>query len=302
MGSANVIPGLSGGTIAVITRKYARFISIIGNLLPNLKSKNKAQLKSDFAFLIPYVLGIIVGIFVFAILLNLLFTNFIVATSFAFMGLIIGTLPELFKEANAYDKPKASSYISFALTLIFALVLAYFKIFGDFKQMESIAPSFVNAVILLVFGFLAAGAMVIPGISGSLVLMLLGGYKLVLSSVANILDFSIFTTNLFILAPFAVGVLIGFFAFSYLMTKLLAKYYTATYYGILGFCIGSIPCLYPGLKFNTEGYIAIILLIVFTVLSWLITVKARKLREKKEREEEQKLIDEVKKEYDENSK
>lgn len=277
MGIANVIPGLSGGTMMVITKKYSKCVNIFGNLISNIKNKNKEQLKADFAFLVPFLLGVIVGVLFFAKLLNFLINDYIVATSFSFMGLIIGTLPMLFVEANSKEKAKLSSYLSLIITLALSLVLAYFKIFkGDtFRQLENISINFSNILLLLLFGFVAAGTMVIPGISGSLVLMLIGGYKVILSAVASILDFTIIKQNLFILIPFGIGIVIGFFLFSYLINKLIGKYYTQTYYGILGFCIGSIPCLFPSFTFNTEGYIAIALLVVFAFISWFITKKAK---------------------------
>ncbi len=283
MGAANVVPGLSGGTIAVITNKYETLVKAVGELIPDIKNKRFDNLKENLKFLIPYLLGILAGILIFAVVLSFFFERYIVATCFSFMGLIIGTLPELFKEANEKEKPKAPAFIAFGVTLIFSLVLAYFKIFGDFAQMDSIDISVKSVLLLLLFGFVAAGTMIIPGISGSLVLMLMGGYKIVLNAVATILDFSVFWHNVGILLPFAVGVVIGFFVFSYVISKLLEKFYVTSYYAILGFCIGSIPCLYQNtFTFNAEGYIAIALLILFAVASFLLTKIANKKSEKEE--------------------
>ena len=277
MGAANVVPGLSGGTISVITNKYERLVSAVGNLIPNIKNKNWQGLKEDLKFLLPYLLGILIGILVFAVFLSFVFEKYLVATCFSFMGLILGTLPGLFSEANAKEKPKAPAYIAFFITLVLSLVLAYFKIFGDFKQIESIEISLSSVLLLSLYGFVAAGTMIIPGISGSLVLMLMGGYKLVLIAVATILDFSIFWHNVGILLPFAIGVAVGFFVFSWAISKLLEKFYVTSYYAILGFCIGSIPCLYPnGFSFNAEGIVAIILLVAFAVLSFFLTKIAKK--------------------------
>lgn len=280
MGAANVVPGLSGGTIAVITNKYERLVKAVGDLIPNIKNKRWDDLKEDLKFLVPYLLGIIIGILIFAVILSFFFEKYVVATCFSFMGLILGTLPQLFKEANEKEKPKVPAFIAFFVTLVFSLVLAYFKIFGNMEQMESIDISILSVLLFLLFGFVAAGTMIIPGISGSLVLMLMGGYKIVLSSVASIFDFSVFWYNVGILFPFAIGVVIGFFVFSFVISKLLEKFYVTSYYAILGFCIGSVPCLYQSsFTFNAEGYIAIALLIVFAVASFLLTKIANNKKE-----------------------
>lgn len=280
MGAANVVPGLSGGTIAVITNKYERLVKAVGDLIPNIKNKRWNDLKEDLKFLVPYLLGIIIGILIFAVILSFFFEKYVVATCFSFMGLILGTLPQLFKEANEKEKPKAPAFIAFFVTLVFSLVLAYFKIFGNMEQMESIDISVFSVLLFLLFGFVAAGTMIIPGISGSLVLMLMGGYKIVLSSVASIFDFTVFWYNVGILFPFAIGVVIGFFVFSFVISKLLEKFYVTSYYAILGFCIGSVPCLYQSsFTFNAEGYIAIALLIVFAVASFFLTKIANNKKE-----------------------
>lgn len=280
MGAANVVPGLSGGTIAVITNKYERLVKAVGDIIPNIKNKHWNDLKEDLKFLIPYLLGIIIGILIFAVILSFFFEKYVVATCFSFMGLILGTLPQLFKEANEKEKPKAPAFIAFFVTLVFSLVLAYFKIFGNMEQMESIDISVFSVLLFLLFGFVAAGTMIIPGISGSLVLMLMGGYKIVLSSVASIFDFSVFWYNVGILFPFAIGIVIGFFVFSFVISKLLEKFYVTSYYAILGFCIGSVPCLYQNsFTFNSEGYIAIALLIFFAVASFFLTKIANNKKE-----------------------
>ncbi len=272
VGVANIIPGLSGGTIAVILGIYQRMIEIISTLLPNLKNKNFKQIKEDIIFLFPIIIGMVLGIFLFSILLKFLLDNYIVATVFAFMGLIIGTIPMMIKNANKNGKPKALEFIPFLITLAIALILAYLKISNieNTSQLNFETISFSSVLVLMFFGIIAAGAMVIPGISGSLVLMLLGGYNLIITSISSLASSNFFHA-VGILAPFGIGCVLGIFLFSALLNKLLKVNYTATYYGILGFIIGSIPCLYSGFAFNMEGYIAIALLIILSVASYFLT-------------------------------
>lgn len=278
IGVGNVIPGLSGGSIAVILNKYERLIAIISNFFPNLKNKNWKALKDDVIFAIPLGLGLIVGILLFSIVLKFLLANYETITLFAFIGLIAGTIPMMFKTANKNGKPTTLQFLPFVVTLIFALVLAFLKISGlvNTEQMVITSIDFSTVLILLFFGFLAAGAMIIPGISGSLVLLLLGGYTAILNAVSGLLSAE-FLNNFIILIPFGIGCAIGLIFFSIIINLCLKRSYTATYYGILGFVIGSIPCLYGGFEFNTTGIIAIVVLILCTILSYVLTIKTNKV-------------------------
>ncbi|MEG1520488.1 MAG: DUF368 domain-containing protein [Clostridia bacterium] len=277
IGIANVIPGLSGGSIAVILNKYERLIGIISNFLPNIKNKNKQALKDDILFAIPLILGLVVGILLFSIVLKYLLENYRIITLFAFIGLIAGTIPMMIKTANKNGKPTKLQFIPFILTLAFALVLAFLKIsnIANTTQMVIASLDFQTVLILLVFGFLAAGAMIIPGISGSLVLMLLGGYTAILNAISGLMSAD-FLSNFLTLIPFGIGCLVGLFFFSIIINLCLKKSYTATYYGILGFVIGSIPCLYGGFEFNTQGVIAVVMLILCAAFSYILTIKTSK--------------------------
>lgn len=277
IGVANIIPGLSGGSIAVILDKYERLIGIISNFFPNIKNKNKQALKDDVLFAIPLILGLVSGILIFSVILKFLLEKYLVITLFSFIGLIAGTIPMMIKTANKNGKPTTKQFIPFVLTLAFALILAYLKISGivNTPQMVITTLDFKLTVLLIVFGFLSAGAMIIPGISGSLVLLLLGGYNAILGAISGLMSADFFQ-NFVILIPFGIGCLVGLFFFSILINFCLKKSYTATYYGILGFVVGSIPCLYGGFEFGVQGFIAIAMLLLCTVFSFYITKKSNK--------------------------
>ena len=277
IGVANVIPGLSGGSIAVITNKYQRLINIISSFLPNIKNKNTKALKDDMKFILPLLLGVVVGILIFAVLIKFLLGNFPVATLFAFIGLLIGTIPMMFQNANLKGNPKPLMLVPFFVTLAFSLVLAYFNITGDFtaNQVPYYELNFSNIMLLGLFGFLSAGTMIVPGISGSLVLLILGGYNAIIGAISGLLSSGSFVQSFLTLIPFGIGCVLGLIIISTAINWFLENHYTATYYGILGFLIGSIPCLYGGFAWNTEGYIAIALLIAFAVSSYFITMNTK---------------------------
>ena len=261
VGIANIIPGVSGGTMAVITGIYKKLIDIIGNILSHLKSW--AKLKEDFKFLIPIGLGAVIGIVAFSKLLKWLLANHNMPTIYCFLGLIIGSLPLIFKDSN--KKGFNIKYIiPFIITLIFMIVL---NILGNSVNEENAITEFattpVNMIKLFGYGFVAAGTMIIPGVSGSMVLMIMGIYTAILSAVANL--------NIIILIPFAIGVGIGIIIVSKIMNILIEKFYGYTYYAILGFIIGSIIFIFPGFTFNLVGLASIITFVIGFLASYFVS-------------------------------
>lgn len=261
VGIANIIPGVSGGTLAVITGIYNKLIDIIGNFLSHLKSWTK--LKEDFKFLIPIGLGAVIGIVLFSKVLKWLLATFNMPTMFCFMGLIIGSLPLLFNQAKEKGF-KIKYLIPFAITLILMIIL---NIIGanvtEGSGIETFDKTPINMILLVFYGFIAAGTMVIPGISGSMVMMIMGIYTAILTAVST-LDF-------IILLPFAFGVLIGVIVVSKLMDILLEKFYSYTYFAILGFIIGSIIFIFPGFAFNLTGLVSVIVFIIGFVVSYFVS-------------------------------
>ena len=261
VGIANIIPGVSGGTLAVITGIYNKLIDIIGNFLSHLKSWTK--LKEDFKFLIPIGLGAVIGIVLFSKVLKWLLATFNMPTMFCFMGLIIGSLPLLFNQAKEKGF-KIKYLIPFAITLILMIIL---NIIGanvtEGSGIETFDKTPINMILLVFYGFIAAGTMVIPGISGSMVMMIMGIYTAILTAVS--------TLDIIILLPFAFGVLIGVIVLSKLMDILLEKFYSYTYFAILGFIIGSIIFIFPGFAFNLTGLVSVIVFIIGFVVSYFVS-------------------------------
>ncbi len=279
VGIANIIPGLSGGTMAVSLGIYEKLIgsisqvaTLIKDFLKSLKhlgkffKDGKKTILDILIFVVPVLLGAAVGIVAFSKLLEYLLTNYDMPTKFAFIGLILGSIPIMFKNAHKESKKfKASFLAPFVVTLVVGLslaVLEYLGITGTEIQSFDLT-NIANIIMLVVFGFVAAGSMIIPGISGSFILLLLGAYNAVLGLVSSL--------NILGLIPFAIGAVLGIFVFSIIIEKLLEKWYGYTYYGIIGFVIGSLPALYPGFEFNALGIISIVILVAGTLLSYIFT-------------------------------
>lgn len=257
-GIANVIPGVSGGTIAVCTGIYEKLISIIGNFFKNFKK----TFKENMIFLIPIGLGAVIGILAFSRLITYLLETFPMQTNFTFIGLILGSLPLIFKKSNLQGFKKRyiiPGIITFGIGIALT-ILEIMNVTGT--AITSFDMNFGTVISLFLYGFISAASMVIPGISGSFMLLLLGAYTAIMTAISAL--------NIPVLIPFAIGVGLGIIACSKVIDILLAKFYGFTYYAIIGFIIGTLPILYPGFAFNIGGLISIILMIVGFVGSYLL--------------------------------
>lgn len=233
MGIANVIPGVSGGTLALTLGIYEKFITAISHFFSNLKENIK--------FLIPIAIGMVLAIITMSSLITECFEKFPVPTSTFFMGLVIGGVPLLTAKIKGKKEDKQiSSYIIMALTFSLVLFLALApSIFGDTGDVK-LNLTFGSLLILFFIGIITSATMVIPGVSGSLVLMLLGFYFPILKTIKSFLKFNNFMRDFIILAVFGIGVLVGIVLVAKLIEYLFKKFETKTYFGVIGFILASI--------------------------------------------------------------
>ncbi len=231
IGAANVIPGVSGGTIALITGIFERLIDAIksfdlkaAKLLFSGKFKEFVKY-TDLVFLLVLTLGAVVSIFTLARVLDYLFTNYPVYIWSYFFGLIA---------ASVYYVGKTIDKITLSVVLFFILgaAVAY--------GVTIIRPGHSNDNIwyLMLCGVISISSMILPGISGSYVLILMGNYKLIVIDAINNLD-------LRILIPFAIGAAVGLIAFAHLLSMLYKKYKDQTIALLTGFILGSLSILWP---------------------------------------------------------
>lgn len=245
MGIANIIPGVSGGTLAIILGIYEEFIGALSHLLKNFKQNLK--------FIIPLGIGMVASIATMSNLIDYSFNHFPVATCLFFVGLVIGGIPLLTKKVKGKkDSKPAINFTIFGLT--FSLVI--FMACAEFLFKSNFSVSFANIsiigiILLFLVGILAAGTMVIPGVSGSLVLMLIGYYRPVIKTIKSLVHFENIAHNALIVGVFALGILFGIIAISRLFEYLFKKHETKTYYGVLGFIYASILAI-PISLFATE--------------------------------------------------
>lgn len=243
IGIADAIPGVSGGTIAFILKIYDKLLDAI--------DLNLKKLKKNLPFLIPLGIGIVIGILLASKVLGYLFENHNVPTQFFFLGVIIGSLPAIVRECRSEGKLKIYHIIPFLVAAV-GIIL-----FNSLK--EGSAAFGTNPVSLIVMMIFSAAAMIMPGLSGALVLKILGGYETAINAVNN-LDFVI-------LAYYVIGAAIGLLAAAKIISILLKKCKTGTYCAIIGLIVGSLPAIYPKeFALNGEGIIAIVIFIIGAAL------------------------------------
>ncbi len=231
IGAANVIPGVSGGTIALITGIFERLINSIKSFdLEALRLLLKGKFKefarhTDLVFLIWITIGAVVSIFSFAKLLDFLFTNYPIFIWSYFFGLIGASV---YYVGKTIDKITTGVVIAFVVGLAIAI------------GVTMIHPTHSNDNPFYVFlcGVVSITSMILPGLSGSYVLILMGNYHLIVIEAINNLDLSI-------LIPFALGAAVGIIAFAHVLAWLYKRYKDQTIALLTGFILGSLSILWP---------------------------------------------------------
>lgn len=231
LGIANVIPGVSGGTMAVSMGLYELILSSIGNFFKDIKG--------NFIKLLPIILGILVAIVSTSKLVTYALTNYKAQTLCLFIGLIFGGVSLIMRKIKG--KGSKTNYLIFFVIFFFVISLNFLK--TGLIEISFTNMGIIDYLLLLLMGFIASSAMVIPGISGSFILMVLGYYDKIIYTISTITDFSKLGSNLLILVPFGIGVIIGIVFMAKLITNLIKKYETKTYFAIMGFVLSSIVVL-----------------------------------------------------------
>ncbi|MBR1686672.1 MAG: DUF368 domain-containing protein [Clostridia bacterium] len=268
MGVSNIIPGVSGGTMAVSMGIYDRIIFAVNHIVKKFKESIKD--------LLPIIIGILVGLFAFAALIgHLLGTKSDtipltrLPTNFAFIGLILGGLPAIYKRVNM---KKAGAFGIVLFVIFFVIVVALPLLVPP--EARTVDHSIGIMLLMIPLGAIASATMVIPGVSGSMILMLLGYYDSVINAMNELRsgDFSAIA----ILLPYLIGLLIGIVSIAKLINFLLKKYPEYTFSAIFGLVIGSPVALLIQNKecfpIATAGNwaISIVCLIAGFVVAWLL--------------------------------
>ena len=225
IGAGAIVPGVSSGVLCVIFGIYEKLLDAVLNFFKDIKHNIK--------FLFPIALGIGIGVLLFSNILNYFLYEFPVQTKSIFIGLIIGTIPSLIKEVNEKEtfKPQNVVYllIALAIGMITVIVENQINIVSNGDKM--------SIMYLVMSGAIMSIGIVVPGVSSTIILMLLGVYSIYLQSVANL--------YLPVLIPLGIGLVLGSIIVMKITKKLLETHYGKTFYSIIGFTIGSVFVLLP---------------------------------------------------------
>lgn len=250
IGMANVIPGVSGSTMAVVFNIYDRFVNAI--------TLNIKKLIENRRFVIPVVGGMALGVLLFSKLITVLYENFPVQTDYFFTGLIIGSIPMLFsfmtkkQDGQKFTAKKTISVVICALAG-FAVLIGFGLLGSDVDTAKEISKSLPQWTFPLALHIFAAGcvgaiAMIIPGISGSLLMLIMGVYPIVMKSIPALFVPSQTLRAFFLLLPNGIGVLAGLLCGAWIVKTFLRIAPNQTYAVIFGLIAGSAIQLFPGIK------------------------------------------------------
>lgn len=240
IGIANIIPGVSGGTMAVSFGIYDKLISAVSNFIKNWKK--------SFLTLLPIGIGCVIGLIGFTYAVEFLLLNHTFVTCMTFIGLILGGIPVIVqslrkKSKESGDRIGIIGIITFISFFTISIILPLLNSNNGMLKTFTATPTTMLSFFLV--GILAAATMVVPGVSGSMVLMILGYYYGILKSIKSFLqalsvfDFTIMMQEFWLLMPLGIGIILGIFLIAKAITYLFEHHSVPTYCAILGLIASS---------------------------------------------------------------
>lgn len=269
IGVANIMPGVSGSALAISMGIYDTILNAITDIVKDTRKSIK--------ILLPYILGAAFGVAGLAFVIEYLFTAYPFQTSMVFVGLILGGFPMVLARVRKSKVP-FMGYAGFLIMLCAALAMAILGL-GSGQDVQ-LTFSVSHIIILFFLGILGAATMIVPGVSGTMILMMLGYYRPILAAInrfllsAGHLDFNGMVGEGVILLPFGLGLLYGFFVCAKAIQWLFDKYEAVTYCSILGLVVSSPIVIIMGIPTGSTGMLGIVagvvlLAVSFTAAMWL---------------------------------
>lgn len=268
MGVANIIPGVSGGTMAVSMGIYDKMIHAATHLFSEFKKSMKV--------LLPLIIGAAIGVVALARIIEFMFAKVPLQTNLLFIGLIIGGLPAIARKVKGKGI-KVGYILAF---LVFFGIVTGLAIMGEREGAAAdLSFSLINVVKLFGVGIVASATMVIPGVSGSMMLMLMGYYNPVLQEVNrfidNLVEFNIsgILDGCAVLVPFGIGVVAGIFAIAKVIEIVFHKFPEHAYWAIIGLIVASPIAILIMNSFGTITVATILTGIVSLAVGVFISLK-----------------------------
>ncbi len=260
IGIGQIIPGVSGGMLAISLGLYEKGINAISNFFSNIKENIK--------FLIPLGLGIITSILYMSKVIKYFLAAFYLPTMLLFIGLIIGGIPPLI------DKIKVNTNKNNIIILIVVFVIVTtLSLFKTNNNINLDTISTFEYITLFIVGVIYAATMVVPGVSGTAIMMLIGYYGVIIDIISNLTNINYTISNINIALPILIGFIFGIIVVSKLMNYLLKKHEIKTYFGIVGLVLSSIFIMFIKTFNNNSNVNGVIIGIILLVIGTLISKK-----------------------------
>ncbi|HCZ8240792.1 TPA: DUF368 domain-containing protein [Staphylococcus aureus] len=258
MGTSDLVPGVSGGTIALLLGIYNQFIASISGIFSR-------RFWPSFTFLIPIIIGMLLAMGSLSNLFNYLLSQHHIPTMFFFGGLIIGILPYLLKISN-YKTSFTTKHYMMVIAGIAILIVITLMNNGDKHAGETLTLSTGLIIKYFIAGMCASSAMLLPGISGSFMLLVFGVYGTVMLAISEVVKLNFI--GLPILLAVGFGVLAGFIISSKIIQYFLTHHKLMTFALIIGFVVGSLFAVFPGLPTNiVTWFVSLVVFIIGFIVS-----------------------------------
>ncbi len=238
IGAGAILPGISSGVLCVIFGIYEKLLDSVLNFFSDIKKNTN--------FLLPILIGIGIGILIFSNILNYFLLVFPIQTKSIFIGLILGSIPSLTKEVNS----KINFKFHYILYTLFTFALGITSVLLEkYINITSVSNDF-SYFYLVLCGFIMSVGVIVPGVSSTIILMLMGVYSTYLSSISYL--------YCPVLIPMGIGLILGCLMCMKITKFLLSHFYAQTFYSIIGFTLGSIFVLFPNVGIDLNGLICIL--------------------------------------------
>lgn len=258
MGTSDLVPGVSGGTIALLLGIYNQFIASISGIFSR-------RFWPSFTFLIPIIIGMLLAMGSLSNLFNYLLSQHHIPTMFFFGGLIIGIVPYLLKISN-YKTSFTTKHYMMVIAGIAILIVITLMNNGDKHAGETLTLSTGLIIKYFIAGMCASSAMLLPGISGSFMLLVFGVYGTVMLAISEVVKLNF--TGLPILLAVGFGVLAGFIISSKIIQYFLTHHKLMTFALIIGFVVGSLFAVFSGLPTNiVMWFVSLVVFIIGFIVS-----------------------------------
>lgn len=260
VGFAKIIPGVSGAMLAITMGIYDKGISVISNFFSDVKDNIKFTLNVGLGIILAIIFGSKIVVF--------LLDNHYLPTMLLFIGLIVGGIPSF---VNSIDRLSIKKYYTYT---VFSFLLTLMFLFMDNKNIAIVNNfDFTFYFTMFLIGIVDAATMIIPGVSGTAILMLLGYYDIIMDAFSNMANINLLGNNLNILIPFGLGIIVGVIILAKIINYFLENHRDKMYMIILGLSLSSICLLFLKTVNNNYKPLEIIISLIMLVIGYNVSKK-----------------------------